>query len=205
MDPTRLNDHELAILVANLCEVLAGPELSAIDPALRAELLAEFGTTPADFASELARRAVADDEKQAATSAKDQTRGKIIPLVRRTKFALKAGGAPKTQFDLAGLGLSDTRVGQYIAQTPGSLAAIGFSNGVNTGRFSGNNSNCSVMYEIWRRTGTDGIWQIHILTARQTFEDKGVTPGQYYEYRVRARAKKNVSDFSNTTVVYGVL
>ncbi len=31
-----------------------------------------------------------------------------------------------------------------------------------------------------------------------------VTPGQYYEYKVRAAAPKSVSNFSNSAVVYGV-
>jgi hypothetical protein len=36
------------------------------------------------------------------------------------------------------------------------------------------------------------------------FAELDVTPGQYYEYKVRARAAKNVSLFSNSAVVYGI-
>ena len=85
------------------------------------------------------------------------------------------------------------------------MAAVGFSNGVNTGRFNGNNKNSLVAYEVWRREGDTGAWHIHILTKKQTFKDEGVTPGQFYEYRVRARAAQTNSDFSNSTVVYGAL
>lgn len=205
MDPTKLNDYELADLAANIVNLLNGPELSSIEPGLRSNLIAAFGTKPAEFASQLSMQAVAENQRQAATSAKNMTRGELIPLIRMTKYALKASAAPRAQFDLARFSFPEGRSGEYFAQTPGEMSAVGFSNGVNSGRFVGNNRNGAVVYEIWRRKGRDGEWTIHILTTRQDFRDEGVTPGLYYEYRVRARAKKNVSDFSNSTIVYGVM
>lgn len=37
------------------------------------------------------------------------------------------------------------------------------------------------------------------------FTDEGVTPGQYDEYKVRAKASKTISQFSNSAVVYGAV
>jgi len=205
MNITKLTDSELADLTANLVGLLAGTELSAIEPGLRTELVTAFGTMPADFASELSDQAVANDDRKAATSTKDKTRDDLLFVTRRTQYALKAGGAPKSQFDLARFDYPAPRSAQYIAQTPTEMFAVGFSNGINTGGFRGNNRRGMVMYEVWRREGDEGPWHIHILTTKQRFKDEGVTPGQYYEYRVRAKASQNVSDFSNSTVVYGVL
>ena len=205
MDISKLTDSELADFSSNLVTLLAGTELSAIESHVRAELIAAYGTKPADFEAEVETAAVKDDEKRAAFSTKDVTRGELIFLGQRALYALKLGVAPKSQFELARFDYPATPVGVYVAQAPTELSAVGFSNGVNTGSFSGNNSNRSVVYDIWRREGDTGIWHPHTFTKKQTFRDEGITPGQYYEYRVRAVAARTISDFSNSAVVYGVL
>jgi len=205
MDLTKMTTSELADFTANLVILLGGTELTSIDPAVRSDLVTQFGTMPADLANQVAAAAAIDNEKQSAISAKDETAGELIKLARHTRDFLKAGSAPKTEFDLAGFDFPGTRAAQYIAQTPTELSAVGFSNGVNTGTFKGNNKYSLVVYEVWRREGDEGPWNVHILTKKQAFKDVGIVPGRYYEYRVRARAAQNVSDFSNSTVVYGVL
>ena len=90
-----------------------------------------------------------------------------------------------------------------IANDPTELTAVGTSNGVNTLTFKGNNKSGSVVYEIWRRQGDEGSWGIIGNTKKQTYADTPVTPGQYYEYKVRAVAAKSTSNFSNSAVVYG--
>jgi hypothetical protein len=62
-----------------------------------------------------------------------------------------------------------------------------------------------VSYEIWRRQGDSGQWQLQRSISKQGFVETGVTPGQYYEYKVRAVAKRAISNFSNSAVVYGVV
>ena len=205
MDISKLTDSQLADFTANLVTLLSGTELVSIDPAVRADLVTAFGTKPAELAAQTAAAASMDNEKQSAFSTKDETAQELVFLTRRTRDFLKAGSAPKKEFELAGFDVPQTRVKALIAQTPTDMAAVGFSNGVNTGGFKGNNRPGSVVYEVWRRQGDEGEWQIRILTKKQDFKDEGVTPGQYYEYRVRARASQTLSDFSNSTVVYGVL
>jgi hypothetical protein len=47
-----------------------------------------------------------------------------------------------------------------------------------------------------------GTWADNVIANRnQLYEDKPVTPGQYYEYKVKAA--KSESNFSNSAVVYG--
>jgi hypothetical protein len=205
MDISKLTHNKLAEFTANLVALLSGPELASIDPAVRADLVTAFGTLPADLANQTAAAAAIDNEKQSAFSTKDETAFKLIVLGRQTRDHLKAAQAPKSEFELAGFDFPETRANQYVAQIPSNLAVVGFSNGVNTGEFVGNNRSGAVVYEVWRREGDEGAWRVHIFTRKQSFKDEGVTPGQYYEYRVRASASNNASDFSNTAVVYGVV
>jgi hypothetical protein len=205
MDISKFTKSELADFTANLVTLLTGTELASIDAAVRADLIAAFGTLPAQLAAQTAAAAAIDNEKQSVFSSRDETAGELEFLTRQTRDFLKASNAPKKEFDLAGFDYPKVPAAEYIAQTPTDLAAVGFSNGVNTGGFKGNNRYGLVVYEVWRREGDEGAWHSHILTSKQSFKDEGVTPGQYYEYRVRARARQNDSDFSNSTVVYGVM
>jgi hypothetical protein len=205
MDISKFTMSDLADFTANLVTLLTGTELASIDAAVRADLIAAFGTLPAQLATQTAAATAIDNEKQSAFSSRDETAGELVLLTRRTRDYLKAGDAPKSELELAGFSMPKQRSNAYTAETPSDLAAVGFSNGVNRGGFSGNNRNGTVVYEIWRREGDEGAWHSHILTSKQSFKDEGVTPGQYYEYRVRARARQTISDYSNTTVVYGVM
>jgi hypothetical protein len=69
------------------------------------------------------------------------------------------------------------------------------------GAFEGNNKSGSVLYEIHRQTGKDGPWVLHMAVKVPSFVDEDVAFGVYYGYRVRAKASKNVSMFSNVAVV----
>lgn len=200
-----LSDNDLADVATRVVTLLAGTELSAIESHVRANLIAAFGTLPADLSARTAAQADADSEKIAATSLKNFTRDEILVLLGRVSNALKLGLAPKEQFDLCSLSYPATRSGKYVALDPTKLSVVGFSNGVNQGQFVGNNTRNLVTYEIWRREGDTGTWHMHATIKQQRFTDTGVTPGQYYEYRVRAVAAQTISNFSNSAVVYGVL
>ena len=147
---------------------------------------------------------VAETERKAAVSGRNATRLEIYDLLSQVRSALKTGKAPKEQYDLCGFDFPTPAVGAYIPQNPTELSVIGFSNGENHGKFVGNNKNGSVSYEIWRRQGDTGSWTYLRVIKKQAFIDMPVTPGQYYEYRVRAVASRAVSNFSNTAVVYGL-
>jgi len=205
MNIRQLSDNDMADVAKRVLDLLTGTELDAIDSQLRAELVAAFGTLPADLDAQTAAAADIDSQKVAATSLKNSTRFKIQGVMSRVQNALKTGLAPKEQFDMCSLNYPATRVKVYIAQDPTELSAVGFSNGVNKGKFRGNNTGSSIVYEVWRREGDEGPWMKHLLTRKQSFTDTGVTPGQYYEYKVRALAAQTESQYSNSAVVYGVL
>ena len=57
MDISKLSDSELADFTANLVTLLGGTELASIDSHVRSELVAAFGTKPADMATQTAAAA----------------------------------------------------------------------------------------------------------------------------------------------------
>lgn len=200
-----LSENDLSDFAANVAALLGGTSLTSIDSAVRTDLQTAIGTKPSDLAAQTAAASAAEANRKAAVSTKNATRDGIVALMSRVKDALKAGLAPKKEYDLCGFDFPATPVGTYEAQDPTELSATGSSNGVTKLRFSGNNKRNRVVYEVWRRQGDEGPWLLHGTTKKQSFLDSPVTPGQYYEYKVRAVAAKSVSNFSNPAVVYGVL
>ena len=177
--------------------------MAAIDSHVSSALATSIGSLPSTLETEAAAAAVAREASRAAVAQKNQTRRELIALLRRVRDTLTANDAPKDQYAIAGFDYADLVPTAYSAQDPTDLSAFGYSNGVITLRFTGNNKPSRVVYEIWRRHGDTVGWGIHALTRRQRYVDTPVTPGQYYEYKVRAVAAKSVSNFSNSAVVYG--
>jgi hypothetical protein len=205
MNHRLLNSNAAADVAANVATLLGGTELSAIAAALRASLLAAIGTLPADLAAAQAECIVARDQAIAATSARDAIRERLDIILSQVSASLRAGLAPKEQFDLCGFGYPFGTRPRVVPRAPTALSAFGMSNGVNKLRFYGNNLQSRVTYEIWRREGDNGSWMLLKTTTKQSFTDSPVVPGQYYEYKVRALAATAESAFSGTAVVYGMI
>jgi hypothetical protein len=201
-----LTENDLASFAERIVDLLAGTELPSLDAAVKADFVTAFGTLPASLKTKADAVTAREDDRMAAVSDRNMAAFQLIRLIGQFRDALRSALAPKKEFDLCGLEYPfSPRSNEYIAKDPSDLAVTGFSNGVNKGRFKGNNVRGQVMYDIWRRVGDEGVWTQHLLTRKQSFVDTGVTPGQYYEYRVRAVAAKNVSQWSNSAVVYGIL
>lgn len=205
MDFRRLSENDLSSFVENIKELLAGPELSAIDPAVRAALLIEIGTLPEDLATQTADAEVAKAVRSAAVTVRNGTLRRTRKVTARVRGLLETADAPKAQFDLCGFDYAADPVGMYVAQNPTELSAVGYFNGVNRLKFKGNNKRRRVVYQIWRRTSRDTAFGMHGTTTKQSFSDDPVTPGQFYEYKVRAVAPKSDSQFSNPAIVYGMI
>lgn len=204
MNFRRLSDNDLADFVGNVATLLAGTQLTAIDTAVRTQLGTAIGTLPQDQGTQTAAAGVARSERKAAVSLKNATREQLIDFMTQVRNALLAGLAPKSQYDLCGFDFRESGGGKsYEAVAPTELSAFGYSNGVNELKFKGNNNLNAVVYEIWRRQRDTGAWSLHKATKKQSFRDTPVTPGQYYEYKVRAAAAKSASPFSNSAAVYG--
>jgi hypothetical protein len=200
-----MNANATADFAENVATLLGGTELSAIDSNVRTDLLTAIGTLPASLATAAADSMVAHDEAIAATSAQTDLKAELDTILGQVAANLRAGLAPKEQFDLCGFDYPFGPRSRKIPAAPTDLSAFGTSNGLNTGRFKGNNTPGSVQYEIWRRQGDEGEWMLLKTTTKQSFSDTPVTPGQYYEYKVRAIAATAVSAFSGTAVVYGAV
>lgn len=205
MKMSNMGSTELAQFCQNLLLLLGGTELAAIDSHVRADLVTAFGTLPADLMAAEAAAQASQAQTNALFAARNAIIAEILVPARSTRDNLRASNAPAKQFEVCGFDFADTARSTYVAQTPSDLAVEGFSNGVNQGKFKGNNKSSAVLYEVWRREGDDGDWGLCTAVKRPKFTDEGVTPGQYYEYKVRARASKNVSLFSNSAVVYGLV
>lgn len=204
MDFRRLTDNDLADFAVNVLALLGGTQLSAINTTVRTALSAAIGTLPDELSDQVRQASTAEAVRMAAVSTKNASREQIIAYMAQVKNALLAGLAPKEQYDLCGFDYREFPSGPYQPSDPTELSAFGYSNGVNEVKFRGNNKPGYVVYEIWRRHGDTAAWALHSTTSKQSFTDTPVTPGQYYEYKVRATAAKSVSNFSNSAVVYGV-
>jgi len=169
---------------------------------VRTDLAAAIGTLPATLATQTAESTIAEDERKASVSSKNDTRFQLIALMSQVRDALKAGLAPKKEYDLCGFDYRKDAA-TVIASDPTELSGEGRSNGVNYLRWTGNNKNGTVVYELWRLHGDTAPWTLHATTKKQSFTDAPVTPGQVYNYKVRAVAATNASNYSNVAVIYG--
>jgi hypothetical protein len=199
-----LTPEQLVQFSENVATLLGGTALSSIDPAVRTDLLTALGTLPADLAGQDADAFVQSAQAKASYAARNVTLDATALVMRNVRDFLIASNAPKEQFDLCAFDYPFGPRASIVAQIPSDLAVEGFSNHENRGRFQGNNKSGSVSYEVWRREGDEGPWMLRLSTRKQRFTEYGVTPGQYYEYKVRAVAARKVSGFSNKTVVYGL-
>jgi len=204
MNFRRLSDKELADFAANVLSLLGGTQLKSIDTSVRTKLVTALGTLPVDLSTQTATAGVAEGVRKAAVSSKNTMRFQITAIMAQVKTALLAGVAPKEQYDLCGFDSRSPVIGPYVPADPTELSAFGYSNAINIIKWRGNNRSGSVVYELWRRQGDTGAWALLATTKKQTFTDAPVTPGQYYEYKARARASKTISHFSNSAIVYGV-
>jgi|ERR1035437_369555 hypothetical protein len=199
----RLNETAFVDFCENVSTVLAGSELAGIKTSVRTTLAAAIGTLPAKLGEQALDLITLEGQRKAAVSEREATRQQLNSLMSQVQKALAAGFAPKEQYDLCNFDFPATPVGAYIPHDPTDLAVTGSSNRTNSGRFKGNNRTNSVHFEIWRRSGASGEWIFISTVSKQKFIDSPVTPGQYYEYKVRAVARQAVSNFSNTAIVYG--
>jgi hypothetical protein len=128
----------------------------------------------------------------------------VVKLLSELKFGLRSVDAPADQYDALGFTPPDTIRTVVIPMTPSGLEAAGFSNGTNQLTWKGNNISGSVTYGIEVKIGDTAPYVLLATTTKQSYKHVGVTPGQFYQYRVRAQASRNqISDWSNEAVVYG--
>ena len=201
MNPRILERSSLVNFVRNAAKAIADGKVTGFTPEQNMALSAAL-------ASE-ADGLQADNDKVAEFLAKfhqhveyaQARRLKILRMLTEDKFAMRAVNATDDQYEALGFDPPADPSSRVKPKTPTKLAVTGLSNGVNKLKFKGNNVPGRVIYDIEANKG-DG-WLTIGSTKKQSFEHKGVKPGQRYEYRVRSQATRGqVSAWSNTAAVY---
>lgn len=201
MDFRRLGDGELAGFTKNVVNRLTDHEIDCL-PDETADLLAAGLALLNDaFEADIERTRVLEAELRSLYASRRTRQPQIIRKLSQVAKTLGARHGTAADYELCGFSprRSWTRI---VAQDPTDLVVTGQPNGVNVLRFKGNNRRGNIRYEIWRRKSRSDEWSLIDTTAKQSFRDSPVVPGQYYEYKVRAAAAKTESNFSDIAVVY---
>lgn len=202
MDFRKLSDFALAEFSNNVQTRLSAHEVTCLDNALADDLAAALAPLNTAFETVVAASVAITAAKQSVNADKATQRSVLIDRLADVLTYLRATHGLPLDYEMCGFSYPKSP-STVIPADPTDLRAVGTSNGVNTLTFAGNNKNGFVVYQIWRRHGDTADWGIVDTTRKQTFVDTPVTPGEYYQYKVRAAAASNVSNFSNTAVVYG--
>jgi hypothetical protein len=202
MNFRKLTDSELVDFAKNVGQKLSDHKIECLDNAVADGLAAALAPINTSFEAKIEESAESEAATQAINAQKRSQRAQVEKKLGTIQDFLTANEGPEADYDQCGFNFPKAK-STVIANDPTGLTAVGTSNGVNTLAFKGNNKSGSVVYEIWRRQGDEGAWGIIAATKKQTYADTPVTPGQYYEYKVRAKAAKSVSNYSNSAVVYG--
>ena len=204
MEPRSLNRFELVDFTTNAATGVANGKVTGF--------LAAQNTSVSDALTDanaiLAAANLDAVESRAAwletTQIANDAAAEVQKLLQELKYGMKSVESPSSDYDAIGFDPPVISRSIVTPQTPTQLAATGFSNGINSLTFVGNNLTGSVTYVVEAKIGDTAPYTIVGTCTKQFFDHIGVTPGQFYQYRVRAQAARNlVSAWSNEAVVYG--
>jgi hypothetical protein len=201
MDYRRLTDADLVDFSKNVALQLSGHEVTGLENLLQDTLAATLTPLNTTFETTIESSVTQIAVKESTVASKLDLRDNIIERLAVVRNYLVAAETPKSSYEICGFTFPRSR-SSVVAADPTDLSAQGFER-VNSLVWSGNNKPGSVVYEIWRLHGDTAVWTLHATTKKQSFTDAPVTPGQVYNYKVRAVAATNASNFSNVAVVYG--
>ena len=204
MDYRKLTDADLVDFSKNVALQLTGHEVVGLDNLLQDDLALLFTPLNGSFETSIESGVTKTAQKQSAIAEKDGMRELVIERLATVRNHLVAAETPKESYEICGFTFPKVP-STIVANDPTELSGEGTSNGVNYLRWSGNNKPGSVVYEIWRRYGDGLPFVLHATTKKQSYNDTPVQPGGEYTYKVRAAAATNVSNYSNTALIYGIL
>lgn len=199
MDFRKLPDADLVDFAQNV--VAKVPDM--VGTAIPAPLVAAASTESGSLSDAIQASLAGFTTSTALTALKNQDRADLIDKLSQIKATLRANLNPDSDFELLGFGKLDREPSLINAQSPTNLVATGDSTNRNYLRWKGNNRSGSVNYIIEYTAGDTMQWTFLAATKSQKFTHDGVTPGQVYQYRVKAQSAKTESAYSNTAVVYG--
>lgn len=204
MNPRSLTRAQLVDFTTNAATGVANGKVSGFLAAQNTSISDALIDANAELAAANLSAVETDTLKQQATSIAQDASDKVLFLLQELKFGMKSVDSPKADYDVIGFDPPVETRSTIVPQTPTELAAFGYSNGINTLTFVGNNRPGSVTYVIEAKIGDTAPYVMVGSTTRQAFKHGGVIPGEFYQYHVRAQAARGVvSDWSNEAVVYG--
>jgi hypothetical protein len=203
MNPRALTREEVAEFARNVLAALAAGKVKGFSPEQVAELSASLTAALERLASADLKAVEAKTVYHAAITDASQAEAEVNTILTDIKFGMRSARSGAEEYKALGFD-PPAEPGRIIEpQAPTDLTATGFSNGVNVLKFTGNNVPGRVTYAIEARESRDGDYVMIGLTRKQTFKHTPVTPGQFYQYRVRSEATRGlVSAWSNEAVVY---
>ncbi len=205
MDPNRLTRADLVDFTANAATGVANGKVTGFLAAQNTAISDALIAANAELAAGDTGRVETMTQALEATKIAQNAHFKVLNLLQELKFAMKGVKAPASDYSVLGFDPPADSRSIVTPLAPTKLAAFGYSNGVNRLTFSGNNPAGSVTYVVFAKIGAATEYVLVGICTKQTFKHFGVTPGQLYQYRVRAQAARNlVSDWSNEATVYGV-
>ena len=205
MNPRILTRAQLVDFAANAATAVADGKVSGFLAAQNTAISDALTDANAELAAAETNKVNTHALDLESTQIADDKREMVLKISQDLKFAMKGVDSPASEYDALGFDPPVESRSIVSPQTPTGLAASGFSNGVNSLTFTGNNKPGSVTYVIEAKIGDTAPYVIVGTCTKQSFKHLGVTAGQFYQYHVRAQAARGlVSDWSNEAVVYGL-
>ena len=203
MNPRILSRADLVNFGRNAAAAIAGGKVSGFSPAQAAELTDAI-LAATDTLDEADKQAVASVAK-ARTDVEIAQKGRLalLELMSGGKFGMRGVNSTAAEYEAVGFDPPADPSNITKPETPTKLSAVGYSNGVNVLKYKGNNVPGKVSYIVEAKKNGEADWVMIGTAQKQSFRHEGVTPGQPYQYRVRAQATRGlVSAWSNTAAVY---
>jgi len=203
MNPNYLTRAELADFGKNTATQVANGKVSGLLDAQVASISAALAEASAELAEADRLQVETRAAAIAATEAAQVKRRRLLKLLQDLKYTMKGLESPASEFDAVGFDPPVVGRRPVIPQTPGELAAVGYSNGVNKLSFAGNNGPGRVLYLVQAKSSDTPSYTMIGSTKSQRFAHTGVRPGVPIQYRVLALAARGqVSAPSNEAGVY---
>jgi hypothetical protein len=203
MNPRHLSRPEVVDFARNAAAAVADGKITGLSAAEAADLAATLNAATDKLASSDQKVVAARTAYHEATQEASVDEADVIKILTTLKFKMRGFHSSTSEYKAAGFDPPADPANRIQPEAPTNLTAAGFFNGLNRVKYRGNNPPGTVIYTIEGRTSRAADYTIVGSTHKQTFKHAPVTPGQFYQYRVRAEATSGlVSEWSNEAVVY---
>ena len=205
MDPRKLSRADLVDFATNAAQAVADGRVPGFLAAQNTSISEALTDATAELAAADTDQVTKRTASLDATEVAGQKQDVVLTLLSELRLAMRSVRTPSNVYDAVGLTPpSETRT-VVVPNTPEHLTAESFGHTVNLLTFIGNNPSGSVTYTVEAKIGDTAGYVMIGTTSNQKFRHTGVTPGEFYQYHVRAQSGRGlVSEWSNEAVAYGI-